>query len=48
MLVPAGTVPEEVKINGAAAEFRDETVGKSHYAVLENVPSGAEVEIRCR
>ena len=48
MLVPAGTVPEEVKINGSGVEFHDEVVGKSHYAVLENVPSGAEVEIGCR
>lgn len=48
MLVPAGTVPAEVKINGAAAEFRDETVGNSHYAVLENVPSGMTAEILCQ
>ena len=48
MLVPAGTVPTEVKINGAAAEFRDETVGNSHYAVLENVPSGMTAEILCQ
>ncbi len=46
MYIPDSATPCETKINGIPADFRDETVGKSHYAVIGNVPNGGSVEIR--
>ena len=44
MFVPG--MPTGVQINGQPVGFRDDVVGKSHYAVVEHIPNGAFAEIR--
>lgn len=45
MLIPGGCTPLKVLISGDPVEFSDETVGGSHYAVVEQLPAGSIAEI---
>ena len=46
MLIPDGCTPLKVLISGDPVEFSDETVGGSHYAVVEQLPAGSIAEIQ--
>ena len=45
MYVPNGAKPISASVNGQTVDFTDETVGKSHYAVLNHLPPNAHVTI---
>ena len=45
MYVPNGAKPISASVNGQAVDFQDETVGKSHYAVLNHLQPNAHVTI---
>ena len=45
MYVPDGAKPTSASINGQAVDFQDETIGKSHYAVLNGLPPNAHVTV---
>lgn len=46
MLIPNGCTPQKVLISGEPVEFSDTTVGRSHYAVVEQLPAGSIAEIQ--
>ena len=46
MYVPNGAKPISTSVNGQAVDFQDETIGKSHYAVLNDLPKQAHVTIQ--
>ena len=45
MYVPDGAKPTSASINGQAVDFQDETIGKSHYAVLNGLPKQAHATV---
>ena len=45
MYVPNGAKPISASVNGQPVDFQDETIGKSHYAVLNHLPPNAHVTI---
>ena len=46
--VRGGAVPWGVRVNGESAGFSDEVIGRSHYAVVENLSAGTPVEVLFR